>query len=305
MGLITRVVLAAVFFIIGFNFSYSSFFKENPLYGVPFLAEVVISLVSAAIGFYIIPIFFERAKYWIETLIINTVYEIVSNFWDQQAKNISQRKRAKQKQKSEEEKKRLKKQLEDSIVVDTSVLVDGRIVDIISAGFLSRTLVVTKAVLNELHLIADNKDSLKRQKGRRGLDTVKKLKDHTKVVFPDIKSKEAEVDKILVSFAKNNKLPLMTLDFNLNKRSVAEGIKVLNINDLVNAVKAPFLPGEELEVEIVQAGKEKEQGVGYMPDGTMVVVEDAKSLLGKKIKVKVARVIQSSAGKIVFASLLG
>ena len=132
---------------------------------------------------------------------------------------------------------------------------------------------------------------------------VKKLKSHSKIVTPQTKSKEAEVDKKLLDFSKNNKLPLMTLDFNLNKLAQASGVKVLNLNDLVEAVKVSVIPGESMGIEITQEGKEKKQGVGYMPDGTMVVVEEAKELVGQSVDVKVTRVIQSSAGKIIFSDL--
>lgn len=298
-----KIILSGGLFIIGFNFSYNSFFKENPLYGIPFLAEVLISITSALIGFYIIPMLLLRARDWIETLIINTVSDIVRSFWDQQSKKMNDRKKEKRKQKKEEAAKKLAEDLENAIVLDTSILVDGRILDVVKTGFLDNTLVVSSEVMDELHKISDSAKKLKRERGRRGLDMVKKLKGATKVIMPDLNVKEKGVDKQLLKYCKDKKLKMMTLDFNLNKLSQAKGVKVLNINDLVDAVKISVLPGEELTVEIVQEGKEKKQGVGYMPDGTMLIVENARDLVGKEVLAKVQRVIQSSAGKIIFCDL--
>ncbi len=300
MSLFARAIIGAMLFIAGFNFSYSSFFKENPLYGISFLAETLISITSALIGFYIIPRLFIQLKSWVETLIINTVSDIVSNFWEQQTRRINDRKRDKQKQKSDEERKILKEQLKDSVLVDTSVLVDGRLLEIVKTGFFDKTLVISGAVLNELHLISDSSDKLKRERGRRGLDIVKKLKGKTKVISPSLKSKEEGVDKKLLDFAKRKKIKLLTQDFNLNKLARASGVSVLNVNELVEAVKVNVLPGEFFNVEITHEGKEKKQGVGYMPDGTMIVVEGARDEVGKEVKAKVLRVIQSQAGKIIF-----
>jgi len=302
--LITRIVISAVLFIIGFNFSYSSFFREYPLYGVPFLAEIIISVSAGLVGFYIIPKMFSNVVLWLENLIIKAVTEIVTNFWEQQTKNITIRKRAKQKRIARETEKEEKDELRNSIVLDTSVLVDGRILGIVGSGFLNTPLIVPEAVLNELHLISDNDDRLKRERGRRGLDVVNALKKQVSVKIPVIKNPEKDVDKSLIAFSKKNKLRLMTLDFNLNKLATINGIKVLNINDLMEAVKISVLPGEELEVKIVQKGKEREQGVGYSNDGTMIIVMGAGSRIGETLLARVQKVIQRSSGKIIFAELV-
>jgi uncharacterized protein YacL len=303
-NLIARAIISVVLFIIGFNFSNTAFFAENPLYGVSYLAEVMISLTSAAIGFFLIPKFLIQIQRWFEQLIVKTVTDIVSNFWDQQTSRMNERKRDKQKQKAAQEKAELEEQLKNSVVLDTSVLIDGRIFDIVKTGFFDKTLIIPIAVLNELHLISDNQDKLKRERGRRGLDYVKKLKSVATVHSPKTNSKEKDVDNKLLDFAKRHKVPLMTQDFNLNKVAQASGVKVLNLNDLVEAVKLTVLPGEELEVEISHEGKAKKQGVGYMPDGTMIVVEDARELVGQSLRVKVNKVIQKSAGKIIFSKLI-
>ncbi len=303
MGLVYRIILSGIFFILGFALSYSSFFRDNPLYGVKFLAEILISVTAAAIGFYLIPMLIMQMKDWIETLIIDTVSDIVGSFWDQQTKNMNERKKLKQKQKTAEEKRKLDEDLFNAVVLDTSVLVDGRILDIVKTGFINNTLVIPSAVTNELHTISDSDKKIKRERGRRGLDIVAKLNGEIKILKPEITTKEKEVDRIILNYAKEKKLRLMTQDFNLNKLAKANGVKVLNINDLVDAVKISALPGEVINVDIVQEGKEKKQGIGYMPDGTMLVVEDAKELVGKGVEAKVQRVIQSSAGKIIFCNL--
>jgi uncharacterized protein YacL len=135
------------------------------------------------------------------------------------------------------------------------------------------------------------------------LDILKELKEKSKVIIMDPTGKFNEVDKELIELGKRFKVRLMTLDYNLNKVAVVSGVRVLNINELVNALKTVVLPGEELLVKIVQEGKEKEQGVGYMPDGTMIVVEGAKGMVGEDVSAKVSRVIQTNAGKMVFCTI--
>lgn len=299
-----RILLLIFFFILGFNFSHTAFFNVNPLFGIRFLAEIPISIASALFGFFYVPILLRKVQYWVETLIMKTVTDIVSNFWDMQSRRIQQARREKQKLKSKETEKKLREQLTNSVLLDTSVLIDGRILDIVKTGFISDTLVVPKFVIDELHLISDNDETLKRQRGRRGLDIINELKRHTKVNIPDTPTAIDGVDKQLVQFAKHYKIRLMTLDFNLNKVASVSGIQVLNVNQLVNAVKTVVLPGEILSVKIIQEGKEKEQGVGYLEDGTMIVVEGAKTLVGKEITAKVTRVIQSAAGKMIFCNLV-
>jgi len=289
--------------LVAFNLSYGAFFRDNPLYGVKFLAEALIALVAALAGFFLVPLAFFQIKSWIEGVVATAISNIVGSFWDQQSSRMEKRKREKQKQQAEEEKIKLREQLANSVVLDTSVLVDGRIVDIVRTGFFDRTLVVPSAVMKELHLIADSSNKIKRERGRRGLDIIKKLKSKVKVMTPSIKSADEGVDLSLLEFAKQHKLKLMTLDFNLNKLAQAQGVGVLNINELVEAVKLSVIPGESLELEIQHAGQEKQQGVGYMPDGTMAIVEGARELTGRRVTAKVQRVIQSKAGKIIFCEL--
>ncbi|OGC54236.1 hypothetical protein A3D91_01680 [candidate division WWE3 bacterium RIFCSPHIGHO2_02_FULL_38_14] len=321
-----RLLVGFVLFIIGFNFSNTVFFRENPLFGINFLAEILISFTSLLFGAFILPVLFLELRAWFETTIAKIIADIVNNFWVQQNRRLHEAQKAKQEQKTqalelkkredekrkaeerrkeEEEKKRID-EISNSILLDTSVLIDGRVLDMVRSGFIDRSLIIPKAVLDELHLISDNSDVLRRQRGRRGLDLVGQLKRYAKVVILDEKPKEGEegkTDKQLVTLARKYKSKLMTLDFNLNKVAKVSGVKVLNINELVDAVKTVVLPGEIIKVKIMQEGKEKQQGVGYLPDGTMIVVEDAKDKVGTEVETKVFKVIQSPAGKMIFCKL--
>lgn len=191
-------------------------------------------------------------------------------------------------------------------ILDTSVIIDGRIADISATGFLEGVLVVPQFVLTELQHIADSSDTLKRTKGRRGLDVLKTLQQEdgpdvliTDVDFVDV----AEVDLKLVHLAKEMGGLVVTNDFNLNKVADLHGVAVLNINDLANAVKPVVIPGEEMHVVVIKDGKEQNQGIAYLDDGTMIVVEDGKYHIGKAIDVTVTSVLQTSAGRMIFAKL--
>lgn len=191
-----------------------------------------------------------------------------------------------------------------SVVLDTSVIIDGRIADISRTGFIQGEMVVPRFVLNELQHIADSSDALRRRRGRRGLEMLRRLQDDsvTPVRVADIAVEGVrEVDDKLVLVAKRMRCPIVTNDYNLNRVAQLQGVRVLNINELANAVKALFLPGESLEIEVIQEGKEAGQGVGYLDDGTMVVVEDGKPYIGQRIEVLVTKVLQTAAGRMLFA----
>ncbi len=192
----------------------------------------------------------------------------------------------------------------DRILVDTSTIIDGRIADISQTGFVSGTLVVPRFVLEELQHIADSSDSLRRNRGRRGLDILQRLQKDSRVPV-EISDADAEntpeVDAKLVKLARQWHCPIITNDFNLNRVAELQGVKVLNINELAHAVKPILLPGEEMAVLIIQDGKENGQGVGYLDDGTMIVVEGGKSYMGSTIEVTVTRVLQTVAGRMIFA----
>jgi uncharacterized protein YacL len=190
-----------------------------------------------------------------------------------------------------------------SKILDTSVIIDGRIADVCETGFLDGELVVPQFVLNELQYIADSPDPLKRNRGRKGLDILQRIQKgvHVKVGitaadFPDVK----EVDLKLIELAKQIHAKILTNDFNLNKVAQLRGVEVLNINELANSLKPVVLPGEPMRVFIIKEGKEPNQGVGYLDDGTMVVVDNAKRLIGKTVDIVVTSVLQTTAGKMFF-----
>lgn len=189
-------------------------------------------------------------------------------------------------------------------LLDTSVIIDGRIADICQTGFFEGTILIPHFVLEELQHIADSSDTLKRNRGRRGLDILNKIQKELDIKveiydgdFEDIQ----EVDSKLVKLAKLLNGVVVTNDFNLNKVCELQGVKVLNINDLANAIKPVVLPGEELHVYVVKDGKEHNQGVAYLDDGTMIVVEDGREFIGTQIVVLVTSVLQTSAGRMIFA----
>lgn len=191
-----------------------------------------------------------------------------------------------------------------TILVDTSVIIDGRIADIAQTGFLAGELLIPRFVLDELQYIADSADGLRRQRGRRGMEILSELQESqiipVRISDIDVEGTR-EVDSKLVILARQMNSPILTNDYNLNRIAELQGVPVLNINELANSVKAVLLPGEEVNVKIIQEGKERGQGVGYLSDGTMVVVEEGKNYLEKTINAVVTKVLQTAAGRMIFA----
>lgn len=191
------------------------------------------------------------------------------------------------------------------LLLDTSVIIDGRIADIAETGFLPGELIVPRFVLNELQYIADSSDALRRNRGRRGLEILDRLQGNESVViqFIDQDPQDAQqVDDKLVSLGMAMGAAILTNDYNLNRVASLQGVEILNINELANAVKAILLPGEELPLQIIQEGKESGQGVGFLEDGTMVVVENGRRYLNQEILVQVTKVLQTNAGRLIFAT---
>ena len=189
-------------------------------------------------------------------------------------------------------------------ILDTSVIIDGRIVDVCESGFLEGGFILPQFILQELQYIADSPDSIKRARGRRGLDVLHKIQKMSQITvrivdedFPKIK----EVDTKLVALAKLMNAKVITNDFNLNKVAQLQGVSVLNINELANSLKPVVLPGESMKVFILKEGKEYNQGVAYLDDGTMVVIENARKLIGKNADVTVTSVLQTTAGRMIFS----
>jgi uncharacterized protein YacL len=189
-------------------------------------------------------------------------------------------------------------------LVDTSAIIDGRIADIVRTGFLKDELVVPEFVLRELQHVADSGDSLKRARGRRGLEVVQGLRSEVTVTTPDVDFPELDdVDAKLLKLAKDRGLRILTTDFNLNRLARIQDVVVLNVNELANALKPAVLPGESFDVRVIREGKEHDQGVGYLDDGTMVVVEGGRKLLGETAAVEVTSVLQSPSGKMIFTKV--
>src|SRR5687768_11810753 len=194
----------------------------------------------------------------------------------------------------------------DYKILDTSVIIDGRIADVAETGFMGGTLIIPQFILTELQQVSDSPDSSKRQRGRRGLDMLQRLRNNSKIDiqivetdFPAVK----EVDLKLIELGKQLEAVIVTNDFNLNKVAQLRGVLVLNINELANALKPVVLPGEAMRVFILKEGKEYNQGVAYLDDGTMVVVDNARRLIGKNADIAVTSVLQTTAGKMIFGRL--
>lgn len=196
---------------------------------------------------------------------------------------------------------------EEAIIVDTSIIIDGRIIDIVKTGFLEARFVIPRFVLNELRALADSTDHMKRQKGKRGIEILHSLKKQPNIEVeiydedvPGVKS----VDEKIVKLAKLLNGRILTTDYNLNRIAQLQGVMVLNINDLTNALKPTFIAGERFSLKLIKEGKEHNQAVGYLEDGTMVVVENARRLIGKTVNVEVTSILQSPSGRIVFTKLI-
>ena len=198
------------------------------------------------------------------------------------------------------------KKVENAVFLDTSAIIDGRVFDVINLGVLTGVVMIPESILLELKHIADSQDLVKRERGRKGLDLLDKLKKSKSIKVIHVPEKESEtspkeVDDKLIEIARVNKGRLITCDYNLEKKASISGVIAININSLANYLKIKAVPGEALHVKVLHIGKDTTQGVGYLDDGTMLVVEHASSEVGKEIDVIVSRVIQTSAGKILFS----
>ncbi len=306
-----RLLLGLALAILGFSLSHTVVFREIPLFGVVGLADFLVSILMALFGFYLLPKAFSIVKHWFQRLVFDVISAIVSAFWDQQTTRMREARRVrdmrkKQAQLAEED--TLHRRLKGSFLLDTSILIDGRIHDMVRAGFVLGSLVVPAFVVSELQVLADSKDSQKRRKGRRGLALLRKLKKDASlhvldaVVPQDVASRG--VDASLLHIAKHWDLVLMTLDFNLVQVAHVQNLRVANLNDLVNALRPRYLPGDTLSLLIQDVGQNPDQGVGYLNDGTMVVVDNAFSLVGTTVSVKVKKSLQGATGKMYFAKVV-
>jgi rRNA-processing protein FCF1 len=203
--------------------------------------------------------------------------------------------------------RQVSKKAGSSILIDTSVLIDGRIIAVAKSGFIGGTLIIPRSVIGELQFLADNADHEKRARARHGLDIVTELQNMPQVnveILQDGSKAEEGVDERLLKIAKKSGAAICTIDYNLNKVAVVEGIMVVNVNELAQSLRMAYLPGERLRLEMVQKGQDSHQAVGYLGDGTMVVVEHASKYIGKIMEVEFIRSLQTAAGKMMFARLV-
>lgn len=263
------------------------FFAASPLFDKPWAGESLVVLICLPLGFWIIPILFFKVQKWVEDTISQTVAHVAQGFWRRGYFSSSKS--------------------EDEVLLDTSAIIDGRIFKVAGSGFIPGPLVLPFPVLLELQQLADSADELKRQRGKRGLRLLEDFKKYGFLItLPDNKfnlKRKGSVDKFILQLAIYRRARLATIDSNLAKMAGVSGVGVLNVNQLALSLRSDFLPGELVKVSLVQTGKNENQGVGYLEDGTMVVVSGGSGLIGSQVQVKVQRFVQTEAGLMVFGKL--
>lgn len=262
------------------------YLSDLALFGQIRFERVIAALTFGAFGFFLVPMLTETIRTWSVILASRVATEVVRQMHALSRSRTS----------------RKEKQWINPLVLDTSAIIDGRLLDIANTGFLVGTLIVPKSILSELHTIADSSDTIRRNRGRRGLDVLSALKKvkHVQVVINTDTLDGETVDQKVLNLAKAIRGRIVTTDFNLNKVAQVHGISVLNVNQLAHAVKTPVIPGEQITIKVIALGKSADQGIGYLEDGTMVVVEKGARLIGQEITASVARVIQTVAGRMLF-----
>ena len=303
--IIIRTFAGALFTGLGYFLTYR-YFSHLTLFGVPHLLPTLVAFVLGAFSIFSLPVLGNNLLGWFKSVLRAIVKESLAEFLGTQMEKIKGRSSHSKPGRSEGGAQEGSELPVGGAVLDTSAIIDGRILDIVRAGFLRGRIVLPRLVLEELRRVADSQNDLRRKRGRRGLEVLeelKKLKGEEFVVWEG-ELGEGDVDSQLVSLAEKETASLVTVDFNLNKAARVAGVSVLNINDLANALKAILVPGETTKIKLVQPGKEDGQGVGYLEDGTMVVVEDGGEKLGKKVEVEVTRSLQTEAGRMIFARLV-
>lgn len=306
VSVFSSIIWSLVIGLIGLFLSESIYFNEKYLFSIPFLGEVLIACLLFLFTYFFGSIIVRSISTGFENFVMKTIRTVLNEFWRVQYARLVEAISRENKVIVVPEAPVKKEYNPSAVVLDTSTIIDGRILGVIQTGFLDAQIIVPQNVIDELQHMADKSDALKRQKGRRGLDALKEIRKSTpKGVFTivDLKSKPEDVDKSLVSYCRKHKAKIATVDFNLNKAAQVSGVKVLNINRLANEIKTNLLPGEIMIVKLVQKGKEEDQAVAYLEDGTMLVVKNASSYVGAHKEVKVEKVLQTSAGRMIFAEL--
>jgi uncharacterized protein YacL len=291
LQVLIRPILGVIFAIVGF--ALASRFLNIPDPGIRTGAYTIATVAFGAAGIFVVPVVSVWLRQASGAFAQRVANEVISQL---HLPRIARGPRKENKAKEES-------RYVNPIVVDTSALIDGRLADVVEAGFLYGTLIIPSFILSELQHIADASDALRRGRGRRGLEileNLKKSKQIKTVIYQGDGLPGKNIDEKLLRVAKQLKAKIVTTDFNLNKVATVSGIKILNVNELVNALKTTLLPGEPVEVKVIQEGKEKSQGVGYLSDGTMIVVENGAQFIGQVVKTTVSRVLQTVAGRMIF-----
>ncbi len=300
-SVIFRTLLGAATATLGYLVTHR-YLSRIVIFGVPQLFPTIVAFVSGAFSVLILPVLALHISKWFHGLIGKIVMENLTRFWEEQVARFRERELFTL---PEEETELEREEDLGGVILDTSVIIDGRVLDIVEAGFLPQRFIIPRFVVEELQDVADSEDDIRRKKGRRGLKILEQLRKRKGELFEvwsgDVKGKD--IDRKLISLARKRQANLLTVDFNLNKAAGVTGVKVLNINELANALRMPFVPGETVTIKLVQSGKEDGQGVGYLEDGTMIVVEDGEEKIGEKVKVEVTRSLQTEAGQMIFAAL--
>ncbi|HEX7455918.1 MAG TPA: PIN domain-containing protein [Candidatus Nanoarchaeia archaeon] len=296
-----RVTLGVGFAALGYFVSDRFLNIADP--GVKTGMSVIITVASGAAGVFLVPLISRWIGYWSSVFAQRIANEVISQL---RLPTLSDVRELPGRIPRPGGKKKEEAGFINPILVDTSALIDGRVADVAESGFLYGTLIVPQFILSELQHIADASNALRRGRGRRGLEVLEGLKrsKQVKTVIYDVSDpKGKNIDEKLLNLAKALKAKILTTDFNLNKVATVSGIKILNINELVNLLKTTLLPGEQLEVNVISGGKEKTQGVGYLSDGTMIVVENGARFIGKSAPTVVLRVLQTAAGRMIFTQV--
>lgn len=294
--LVLRLVWAIIFATLAIIFSE----LIPPISGFnPLLMRVVVTIVAGGVGFLIFPDVATR----VTNLTLHTFNFVVNRLTSEILSQILRLPRGEMHLPFTSHTVGGQVSLSRPLILDTSAIIDGRILDIAQTGFLYGTILIPNFVLRELQQVADSADFLKRARGRRGFEIVEDLKKvkEVRVQVWDQEPGVKNVDDKLLRLAKNLHGRILTTDFNLNRVAKVSGVAVLNVNDLANAVKTVAIPGERLETKIMHLGKDPKQGVGYLADGTMIVVENGANLVGKNVEVEVSKILQLPAGRMIFA----
>jgi len=296
---IIRIIVAVLFGLLGFVLSRVVYFTEHPLLGVPYTGGILIGTLSFALIYYLTPYIVkavgEGISYVFKTTIAETMGVYIDDITKSSANYIKNQKTSTPK---------ISVTKTSPVLLDTSSVIDARICAILELGFIESEIILPQFVIDELHLISDSKSKIKRDKGRRGLNVlgeIKRVKGKNFKIYPTPKVKD--VDAELIKLAKKLKARIATVDFNLFKVAVIKGVKVLNVNSLANALKTPLVPGDTLTVKLHKVGKEKNQAIGYLDDGTMIIVNNAKKFVKKVVNTEVTKILQTDAGQMIFCEL--